>query len=105
MDEEGEDTFNPPSDEEEAVLVQLAQVPRVQPALRVQSLLCLLGHVEVTHEDVASPEADFAHSVLVWVVQLRLTTGEDDAAAFRGTKKKRRLKSPDIHQHPLVGGT
>lgn len=54
----------------------------MQPALGIQSLLGLLGHVEVTHEDVAAPEADFTHSILVWVVQLRLTPGKVDTAAL-----------------------
>lgn len=65
-------TFNPPGDEEEAVLVVFSQVTWVQPALCIQSLLRLLWHVEVTHEHVTTPEADFSVSLLVRVVQLRL---------------------------------
>lgn len=44
----------------------------MQPALCIESLLCFVGHVEVTHEDVAAPEADLTVSLLVRVVQLRL---------------------------------
>lgn len=44
----------------------------MQPALCIKSLLRLVGHVEVTHEDVTAPEADFAVSLLIRVVQLRL---------------------------------
>lgn len=44
----------------------------MQPALCIESLLCLVGHVEVTHEDVTAPEADLTVSLLVRVVQLRL---------------------------------
>ena len=50
----------------------LAEVPRVKPAVGVQSLLCLVSHVEVAHEHVAAPEADLAVPLLVWVVKLRL---------------------------------
>lgn len=49
-----------------------AQVTGVQPALGVESALCLVGHVEVTHEDMTAPEADLTVSILVRVVQLRL---------------------------------
>lgn len=82
IEEEGKETFNPSSDEEEPVLVLFAQVTRAQPAVRVQSLLGLLGHVEVTHEHMAAPEADFTHSILVRVVHLRLTPGKVHAAAL-----------------------
>lgn len=61
----------------------LAQVTRVQPALRVQRLLRLVGHIEVTHKDVASPEADLAVSLLVFVVQLCFAPWELDTAAAR----------------------
>lgn len=44
----------------------------MQPALCIESLLRLIGHVEVTHEDVTPPEADLAISLLVRVVELRL---------------------------------
>lgn len=74
-------TFNSPSDEEEPVFVAFAQVARVQPALGIQSLLRLVGHVEVTHEDVAAPEADLTVPVLVWVVQLRLASWDLFTAA------------------------
>lgn len=69
-------TFNSSSDEEESVLVVFAQVTRVQPALCIQSLLRLVGHVEVAHEDVATPEADLTVSLLIGVVQLCLATWE-----------------------------
>lgn len=49
-----------------------AQVTRVQPTLAIECLLCLVRHVEVTHEDVTAPEADLTISFLVWVVQLCL---------------------------------
>lgn len=65
-------TFDSSGDEEESVLVMFAQVTGVQPALGIESLLGLVGHVEVTHEDVTAPEADLAISLLVRVVQLRL---------------------------------
>lgn len=63
-------TFNSPCNVEESVLVAFAQVTRVQPALCIQRLLCLVWRIEVTHEDVATPEADLAISFLVGVVQL-----------------------------------
>ena len=48
----------------------------MQPALCVERLLRLVGHVEVTHEDVTAPEADLSVALLVWVVQLCLAPGE-----------------------------
>lgn len=69
-------TFNSSRDEEESVLVVFAQVTRVQPALCIRSLLRLVGQVEVTHEDVATPEADLTVSLLVGVVQLCLAPWE-----------------------------
>lgn len=44
----------------------------MQPAVCIHGLLCHLSHVEVTHEDVSTPEADFTDSLLVWVIKLGL---------------------------------
>lgn len=63
-------TFNSPRDEEEALLIMFAQVTRVQPAIFIQSLLRLVGHIKVTHEYMATPKADFTVSFLIGVVQL-----------------------------------
>lgn len=49
-----------------------AQVPWMQPSFCIERLLCLFRHVEVTHEDVPTPEADLTVSFLVRVVQLCL---------------------------------
>ena len=42
-------TFNSSCDEQETVFVMFAQVPRVQPALVVQSLFRLLRHIQIPH--------------------------------------------------------
>lgn len=81
-------TFNPPGDEEESVLIMFAQVARVQPSLCIQSLLRLLRHVEVTHEHVTTPEADLSVSLFVWVVQLRLTPWDLFTTAAEQKKTK-----------------
>lgn len=70
--EEYKSTFNSSGDVEESVVVMFAQVPGVQPTLCIESLLRLVGHVEVTHEDVTAPEADLPDPLAVLVVQLRL---------------------------------
>lgn len=74
-------TFNSAGDEEESIAVVFAQVARMQPALRIQSFLSLLWHAEVTHEDVATPVADFAIPICVWFVQLGLAPWDLLAAA------------------------
>lgn len=74
-------TFDSPSDEEEPVFVVLAQVARVQPALSIQGLLRLIGHVEIAHKDVAAPEADLAVALCIRIVQLRFAPGNLFAAA------------------------
>lgn len=79
-------TFDSPSDEEESLLVVFAQVTRVQPALFIQSIFRLVGHVKVPHEDVATPEADFTISLLVWVVQLCFAPWDLFTTAAKGKR-------------------
>lgn len=66
-------TFDTTGDEEKPVVV-FAQVARVQPAVFVDGFLRLVEHVEVTHEDMAAPEADLTVSLLVGAVQLCFTS-------------------------------
>lgn len=79
-------TFNSPCNVEESVLVAFAQVTRVQPAFCIQSLLRLVRCIEVTHEDVATPEADLAVPLLVRVVQLCCATWDLLTTATEQTK-------------------
>lgn len=89
----------------------------MQPALRIESLLRLVGHVEVTHEDVAAPEADLSVSLLVRVVQLRLaprdlfttTAGQNDSfltrapsTCFEFVSAGRRIALKDEEKRYLV---
>lgn len=73
-----------PCDEQEVVLVVLAQVSRVQPALLVQGLLSLFWLIQVAHEHMTPPETDLTIPILVWLVQLglaanhHLSTAEDN---------------------------
>lgn len=53
-------TFNPARDVQKAIVVMFAEVSRVQPSLRIQSLFRLLRHVEVSHEHVSPPETDLS---------------------------------------------
>lgn len=83
-------TFDAACDVEEVVLVVFAQVSGMQPAVRVQRLLRLVGHVQVAHEDVAAPEADLAVFVRVGVKDLRLAAGDHLPAADEE-------KRPQVH--------
>lgn len=65
-------TFDPSCDVQELLLVVSPQVSRVQPAVLVKSLCCFVGHVQVAHEDVTTPETDLSVPVCVWILQLCL---------------------------------
>ena len=62
-------TFDAAGDKEEALVVQVAQVPRVEPALLVNGLHSRVFLLQVAHEDMPAPEADFPHAILAWLVQ------------------------------------
>lgn len=64
-------TFDPSCDVQEVVLIMLPQVSGAQPALLIQRLLCFVGHVQVAHEDVTTPETDLSVPVRVQIHQLR----------------------------------
>ena len=68
-------TLDPSCDVQELVLVVLPQVSGVQPAALVQGLCGFVGHVQVAHEDVPTPEADLSVPVGIWVLQLGLAAG------------------------------
>ena len=65
-------TLDPSCDVQEVMLVVFSQISRVQPAILVKSLCCFIGHVQVTHEDVSTPETYLSIPVLIRVVQFRL---------------------------------
>lgn len=66
-------TFDPPSDVQEVFLVKFPQVSRVQPAVLIKSFFCFVRHVQVTHEDIATPETHLSVPFLIWVIQFYFT--------------------------------
>lgn len=66
-------TFNASGDEQEVVLVVFPEVTRVQPAICIQSLFGFIGHVQVAHEHMTTPETNLSIAISVRVEDLRLT--------------------------------
>lgn len=50
-----------------------AEVTRVQPAICVQSLFGFIGHVQIAHEHMTTPETNLSIAIRVRVEDLRLT--------------------------------
>lgn len=90
-------TFDPACDVKEAILVYLANVTRMEPAVIINSFHCLLLIVEITHEHVAPIIANLQKALLgqllllllfvsylsflmlVWVVYLEVSTRDQGA--------------------------
>lgn len=79
-------TFDASCDEEEIFFVMFAQISRVQPALRVQSLRRFIRHVQVAHEYVTTPEADFSVPLFIWIENLCLAARDDLPTAAEKNK-------------------
>lgn len=80
-------TFDPSCDVQEVVLVVSSQVSWVQPAVLVESLCGFVGHVQVAHEDVSTPETNLSVPVFIWILQLHLAAWHHLSTAGRTNHK------------------
>jgi hypothetical protein len=68
--------LNTPSNEQEAILVDLSQVTGMQEAIAVYGLTCSLFILKVAHHDVSASENDFTVTLLIGVVDLQVDSGQ-----------------------------
>ena len=94
-------TFDAAGDKEEALVVHAAQVPRVEPALLVNGLHGRVLLLQVAHEDMPAPEADFPHAILARLVQHVLTPCHNFARTARGQEGGRLRLGGRGRGHPV----